>query len=456
LPARFEIRIGAVNLNIKRKLMIAFLIAGLAPFAVTGGIDILGLRWALLAELDPAEAFASKTQLMEIRLLAGLIGLAVIGSLSYLLARFFSRPITSMTNSMCGLAQGDISIEVPAIGRKDEIGDMASALQIFKDNALLKIAMQEERRRNDEKILEQKKAAVSEVHEFMEKISQIVETVTSAVAQLNTSSRSMADVALDTKNRTKAATAGSDDASQNVQTVASAAEQLSGSILEISRRVSTSAEIARRAVENARETDSQIQSLAHIASKIGEVVNLIADIAKQTNLLALNATIESARAGEAGKGFAVVASEVKDLASQTAKATEQISAQISEIQNATKDAVAAIDSIGEIIGEMDHITSGISAAVEEQAAATQEIARSIDFAASGTEEAVHNIQAVDEAADATGISATQIMDASDKLHRQTEMMKMEVDKFMRTLVTGPLDRRIAEVPIDFNDRRNAV
>lgn len=419
-------------------------------------VDILGLKWALLAESNTAEAFEAKRQMVHLILLVGLAGLAGIGVLGYFYARSFSRPITGMTDAMRHLAGGNIEVEVPAIGRKDEIGEMASALQIFRENALAKTAMAEEHSKNEERLCKQKEEATKEVRDFMGRIGQIVETVTTAVAQVNASSKSMADIAIETKNRTKAATAGSNDASQNVQTVATAAEQLSGSINEISRQVSTSAEIAGRAVQNAKQTDDQIQSLVQIASNIGEVVNLIADIAKQTNLLALNATIESARAGEAGKGFAVVASEVKDLASQTAKATEQISAQISDIQNATKDAVSAIGSISGIISEMDHITSGISAAVEEQTAATQEIARAIDRAASGTEQAVHNIQAVDEAADTTGNSATRMMGASDELHRQAEMMKIEVDKFMQALVTGPLDRRNVNMPINFSDRRNVA
>ena len=428
---------------------------GKSVLSAYGPADILGLKWAVLAKINQEEALAAENDMIQSILVIGLVGLFLIAILGYFLARSFSRPITGMTDAMRSLADGNTNVDVPALGRGDEIGDMAAALNVFKQNALSKLAMEEEHRRNEEKLQKQKEAAAADVRKFMDKIGQIVETVTSAVAQLNASSKSMADVATETKNRTKAAASGSNDASQNVQTVATAAEELSGSIAEISRQVSTSTEIAGRAVDSAKETDDQVQSLARIAGNIGEVVNLIADIAKQTNLLALNATIESARAGEAGKGFAVVASEVKDLASQTAKATEQISAQIAQIQTATKDAVTAIGSIGGIISEMDHITTGISAAVEEQAAATQEIARAIDRAASGTEEAVNNIETVNQAADATGNTAVEILNASDELYQQTEIMKTEVDKFMTALVTGPLDRRKIDEEIGFDDRRFA-
>ncbi len=419
-------------------------------------VDVLGTRWAVITKIDSNEAFEAQRHMIDSIILIGVLGMGAIALAGYLFARSLSRPITGMTSAMRGLADGNAQIEVPAQGRKDEIGEMAAALQVFKQNALSKIALEQEKQRNEDALHQQKERAAAEVRDFMNKISQIVETVTSAVAQLNASSKSMSDVAVETKQRTRAAASGSNEASQNVQTVATAAEQLSGSIAEISRQVSTSAEIAGRAVQNAKITDEQIQGLAKIAGSIGEVVNLIADIAKQTNLLALNATIESARAGEAGKGFAVVASEVKDLASQTAKATEQISAQISQIQGATKDAVLAIGSIGEIISEMDTITSGISAAVEQQAAATQEIARAIDQAATGTEEAVKNIGTVNMAADATGETAVQISQASDELYQQVEIMRTEVNKFMKALVTGPLDRRREEKPIAFRDRREAA
>lgn len=266
--------------------------------------------------------------------------------------------------------------------------------------------------------------------DFEIKMKGSMETVASAATELQATAQGMEGAASETSKGAEVVSRASQDASNNVQTVASAAEELSASISEISRQVSQSNEVASAAVAEVEDTNVKVQGLSEAANKIGEVVSLISDIAEQTNLLALNATIESARAGEAGKGFAVVASEVKNLANQTAKATEEISDQIGSIQAATKEAVVAIESIGGTINKMSEISSTISVAVEEQGAATQEIARNVEQAASGTNEVSSNITEVTQAAGQTGESAKDVLSAAGELSKQSEVLSAEMDTFL--------------------------
>lgn len=265
---------------------------------------------------------------------------------------------------------------------------------------------------------------------FEKTMKGVVETVASAATELQASAKTMEGTAQSTSEKSTVVAAAAEEASTNVQTVASASEELSSSISEISRQVTQSTQIASSAVAEVDGANEKVKGLADSADKIGEVVAMITDIADQTNLLALNATIEAARAGEAGKGFAVVASEVKNLATQTAKATEEISMQIGDIQGATQEAVSVIGSIGGTISEMSEITSAIAAAVEEQGSATQEIARNVEQAASGTTEVTSNIVQVTEAAKETGESANQVLGAAGELSKQAEVMSGEMDKFV--------------------------
>ena len=265
---------------------------------------------------------------------------------------------------------------------------------------------------------------------FEANIKAIVETVSSSSTELQGSAQSMSSTAEETSRQATAVAAASEEASTNVQTVASAAEELSKSVEEVGRQVGQSNKIAQSAVEEAQKTNEKVQGLAEAAQKIGEVVNLINDIASQTNLLALNATIEAARAGEAGKGFAVVASEVKSLANQTAKATEEIAAQIGAIQSATADAVSAIQGIGSTIGEISEIATTITEAVQQQGSATTEIAANVNQAASGTQEVSQNISGVTQAASETGEAATQVLAAANELSQQSEMLRDQVDSFL--------------------------
>jgi methyl-accepting chemotaxis protein len=268
------------------------------------------------------------------------------------------------------------------------------------------------------------------INEFDAKSTEAIESVATAAGELHISSQSLSGSAEETTRQSAAVAAASKQASANVQTVASATEELSASVQEVGRQAAQSAAIAQKAVEEAGRSNRMVSGLAEAAQKIGDVVNLINDIAGQTNLLALNATIEAARAGEAGKGFAVVASEVKSLATQTAKATEDIAGQIAAIQGATEQSVETIKAIGETIAEVNSIVSAIAAAVEEQSAVTKEIAGNVQQAATGTQEVSSNIAGVNQAAESTGGIAGQMLDAATELSRRSEQLSRDVKSFL--------------------------
>jgi len=353
------------------------------------------------------------------------------------IVRGITRPVALMTGAMSQLANGDLGIEVPALGRKNEVGEMAAAVQMFKNNAIRTKEIEAEAERQKHKTEEEKRQMMLKMaDDFEASIGGVVNSVSSASTEMQCSAEAVTETATLTSEQSAAASAAAEEASTNVQTVASAAEELSSSISEISRQVAQSTQIAGAAVAEVDGANTKVQGLATAAQKIGEVVALITDIADQTNLLALNATIEAARAGDAGKGFAVVASEVKNLANQTARATEEISAQIGGIQTATQDAVQAIGSIGGTIGKMNEIASAIAAAVEEQGAATQEIARNVEQAATGTHEVTANISNVNQGAAETGQSANQMLSAASELSQQSEILRGEVDKFLATIRNG--------------------
>ncbi len=394
-------------------------------------VEVGGTRWALIAEIDEAEAFAGVTEMRNLTLMIGAIGLAVIVAIGLLLARSLANPIVAMTATMNALAAGDKSVDIPARERKDEIGDMAAAVQVFKDSAIEMDRMRAEQEEKERRAEEEKRRAMHALADgFETSVKGIVDTVSSASTELQATAQSMSAVAEQASQQATAVAAASEQAATNVQTVASAAEELSSSIGEIARQVSESARIAGQAVDQAGHTDQVVRGLAESADRIGEVVDLINDIASQTNLLALNATIEAARAGDAGKGFAVVANEVKNLANQTAKATDEISGQIGSVQASTREAVSAIEAITGIIGRISEIASAIASAVEEQGAATQEIARNTEQAAAGTQEVSGNIGGVTQAAGEAGAAASQVLSSADDLARQSERLRAEVEAFI--------------------------
>ncbi|MCZ4281108.1 methyl-accepting chemotaxis protein [Kiloniella laminariae] len=394
-------------------------------------LNFQGIRWAMIAEIDEEEVLESSNEAAIYILLIGLVVLVLVALLGWYFARSIVRPIQQSTNEMLKLADGDKTFEVSGRDRSDEIGDMASALQTFKENAI----KQDEMAAKELEMVSLREARTKRIEQlvaaFEKDSNDILTQVGSAAAQMKNTSGEMSTIAQDTAMRSNTVAAAAEEASVNVQTVAAAAEELSCSIEEINRQVGESSQIARDAVSKADANIATIRGLEQASNRIGEVVGLISDIAEQTNLLALNATIEAARAGEAGKGFAVVASEVKNLANQTAKATDEISGQVNEMQEVTKSAVAAIEAIGKTIAAMNDISNSISTAIEEQGSATQEISRNVQEASAGTSEVTSNMQGVSEASSQTGHSSQQVLEASNELARHSEEMRKNVEAFIQ-------------------------
>ena len=400
--------------------------------ALSNVSDLIGT--SANAAKESAERTASRAR--NILIVTFLVAFGAVIAAVFWMVRAICTPLNAMTGAMGTLAGGNTTVEIPARDRKDEIGNMAAAMQVFKDNAIRAEEMAVEQRREHEAKTKRAAALEQRASSFDRSVSQALKTVTSAATEMQASAAALSATAEQTSRQANVVSAASEEATSSVQTVAAATEQLSGSITEISRQVSQSAEIANQAVAEAERTNGQVRSLADAAEKIGEVVKLISDIASQTNLLALNATIEAARAGEAGKGFAVVASEVKNLATQTGRATEEISAQIASIQGATSSSVEAIQGITTIISRINEVATSIASAVEQQGAATREIARNIQQAAAGTQEVSSNITGVTQAAGDTGHAAGQMLAATGELAKQSETLRTEVDSFLRDIKTA--------------------
>lgn len=396
-----------------------------------------GVTWTLMAEMDEEEvvrpAIAMRNQILMI--VIGII--AVMALIGFFLARTISKPIMSMSEAMGHLAEGDLSIDVPYLEKKDELGLMATAVQVFKDNAVEVVRLREEQEANAANAALQAQAVREQLaSDFESTVGGVVEAVASAATEMQSSAQALSATSEETSQQSSVVAAAAEEASTNIQTVSSAAEELSSSIAEINRQVLESTQIAESAVENVNATNERVRGLTEASDKIEAVISLITDIAEQTNLLALNATIEAARAGDAGKGFAVVASEVKELAGQTAKATEEIGAQIKDIQDSTSDTVSAIQSIGGTIDSIREISGAIAAAVEEQGSATQEIARNIEQVASGTVEVTSNIAGVNQAASETGHSGEELLAAANELSQQSEFLNAEVGNFLEKVRAG--------------------
>ena len=359
----------------------------------------------------------------------------VVLTLGVLIGRSVSRPLSAMRAAMIELARGNFSVVLPGLGRPDEIGEIAQAVETFKINAEAKAkAEAEEKIRQDKLAAERRRAdMIRMADDFEGAIGEIVETVSSAATELHASATSLTTTAGRSTELATLVEAASEEAATNVQSVASAAEELTASVSEISRQVQASARIASEAVSQAGQTNDRVGELSKAAARIGDVVELINAIAGQTNLLALNATIEAARAGEAGRGFAVVASEVKALAEQTAKATGDIGQQISSIQLATQDSVGAIRTIGGTIERLSDISSTIAAAVEQQGAATGEISRNVQNAAAGTSQVSASISSVRQGATETGSASAQVLSAAQSLSSDSNRLKLEVSRFLTTV-----------------------
>jgi len=377
------------------------------------------------------EVFDRAVWLMIATVILGL--LAGGGLMAAIVVGMVTRPLKSITAAMLKVADGDAEAPVPALGRKDEVGHLAGALETFKSNLVesRRLAAEQEA----ERAAKERRANVvsSAVAAFEKQIGEVVSTVSSASSELEAAAATLTQTAGSAQQLSTIVAAASEEAAGNVQSVAAATDEMSSSVGEIGRQVQESSRRAQQAVQLATSTDAKVTELLDSAGRIGEVVKLITAVADQTNLLALNATIEAARAGEAGKGFAVVASEVKALASQTAKATEAISAQIISMQNATREAASAIRTIGTSIVEVSEISTAIAAAVEEQGAATLEIARNVQEAAKGTTEVASNITQVNRGAVETGSASAQVLSAAQELAVQGSSLKTQVDSFLATV-----------------------
>lgn len=364
-------------------------------------------------------------------IIGALIAVTAMGiGVALLIVAGVAGPISAMTDAMKRLAGHDFKTQIVGVGRKDEIGAMAGAVQIFKDN-MIEADRLAAAQKTEQQVKEQRAQTLDGLTQrFEAKVRELVGALSSAATEMEATAHSMTSTAEEANKQSMTVASATEQASANVETVATASEELASSISEIGRQVAQSSKIALKAVEDAKRTDATVQELATGAQKIGEVVTLIQSIASQTNLLALNATIEAARAGEAGKGFAVVASEVKALANQTAKATDEISGQIGQIQDSTKQAVEAIRSIAQTIDEISQIATAIASAVEQQGSATKEIARNVQQAAQGTHDVADNIGRVKDASAATGAAASQVLGAAGGLAQQAQSLSREVDSFL--------------------------
>jgi methyl-accepting chemotaxis protein len=400
-----------------------------AKLGILVGVTIFGLciTGALAAYL-----MQNETRAVLWTLGLAVLGIAIaIGSIGWIVERSISGPLGQLGDRMRTLAEGVLDADIPGIGRGDEIGAMAASVQILKDNALRVRGLEKVEAGTQGRAAADRRAAMESIaSDFERSVNGIVRSVSTAAAGMQATAQSMTATASDASARAATVGAASESSSNNVGMVAAAAEELSSSVAEISRQVTQSSAVASKAVGDAERTNATVQALSTGAEKIGEVVKLIHSIAAQTNLLALNATIEAARAGESGRGFAVVASEVKALANQTAKATEEISAQVSAMQASTSDAVLSIGGITETIALMSEITVSIATSIDQQGEATREIARNIASVATGSSEISVHIGGVSTAAAATGLAASDVLSNARELDNQSGMLRAAVDEFL--------------------------
>ncbi|MGL4396397.1 MAG: methyl-accepting chemotaxis protein [Hyphomicrobium sp.] len=378
-----------------------------------------------------AAAYASASTL-----LMSIVGLALavaVGAILFTLKRII-QPIDAITSAMGVLAGGNMAVDIPGVGRGDEIGRMAGSVEVFKTNMIETERLRAEQVEFEKRAAAQRKADMNKLAaDFQRAVGGIVETVSAAASQLESSAGSLTKTAERTQARSGSVAAASEETSANVQSVAAASEELTATISEISRQVQQSSSVANQAVTQAAKTNEKVSELSESANRIGDVIGLINTIAGQTNLLALNATIEAARAGEAGRGFAIVAQEVKALAEQTAKATNEIAAQISGMQAVTNDAVIAIQDITQTIGAMSEISGIIAAAVEQQGATTQEISRNVQEAARGTTEVASSITDVSKGASDTGTASAQVLTSAKQLSSESNNLRRQVETFLASV-----------------------
>ncbi|MGY8684243.1 HAMP domain-containing methyl-accepting chemotaxis protein [Bradyrhizobium sp. UFLA05-153] len=400
------------------------------------GISVQQLVEGVQKETNDSTFQARRQISFATMVMLALGALTLVGSVLFVwlyVGRNILRRIGGLQRAMQLLSTGDLDAEIVRTKHNDEIGAMTDTLQVFRQSMIEARALSSEQDKDRAAKAERAARMEAQIGSFEGTVRTALDNLAQSANSMQATAQSMSSTADQSNALVNAVASAAEETSVNVQTVSAGTEQLSSSIAEISRQVVTSAEIAKKAVIEAGATDATVQGLADSASRISVVVDLIQTIASQTNLLALNATIEAARAGEAGRGFAVVASEVKSLASQTAKATDEIRTQIASMQQVTTSAVGAIRGIGQIIGEINDVTTAIAAAVEEQGAATHEIARNIQHAAGGTSEVSSNIVGVSTASAEAGAAATEVLSASDALRREADVLRGEIDAFLSNI-----------------------
>jgi methyl-accepting chemotaxis protein len=394
-------------------------------------VEFLGIKWALVAQITEVEFSAGLTAMRNIIALITLTLIALITGAGVYLARQIANPISHTTDAMNRLAAGETDMEIANSDRTDEIGEMARAVEVFKQNAIDRMAL-EAAQAEEQKAKEARTAEIENlISGFDNSMAQMLGAVSAAATEMEHTASAMTATSATTNAKSTAIAAASEEASTNVQTVAGAAEELASSIQEIRRQVEQSTNVTLKATQTAQDASDRIEGMSSAAKQIGEVVTLIQDVAEQTNLLALNATIEAARAGDAGKGFAVVASEVKELANQTARATEEISQQISAVQASTDEAVTAIHEVTTTVNEISEISGAIASSIEQQQEATVEISSNVQEAASSSNEVTSNVSGVSSAAQESAGAATQVQAAAGELAGQSESLKSTVDKFLK-------------------------
>ena len=401
-------------------------------------LDILGTKWALIVDEDYEHAMKPSYDVRNTGILLVLASVALMSLLGVVIVRrMLTNPLNDIQGDMQKLAGGDLDVHVQHTDRHDEIGSMANALEVFKGNAIRTKDLEQAKIADEEMARQERKATMYRMaDQFEQRVQGVIQSVASASTELLQTSESMNSIMGDATRKANSVAAASEQTTNNVQTVASAAEEMTASVKEISAQVSKSTQVVAETVAKADRADISAKSLEGAASQIGDVVQLIKDIAEQINLLALNATIESARAGEAGKGFAVVASEVKNLATQTTKATEEIATQIDSIQSISKEVVDALNTIKLSIDNVNQYAGGIASAVEEQSAVTDEIAMNMQTAATGTQTIRENIGEVSAASESAQQSSEQVLEASRMLSREAELLSREVSEFLNEIRNG--------------------
>jgi methyl-accepting chemotaxis protein len=399
--------------------------------------EFMGTKWAVVADNDLAEIMKPINKMKNAIFIGLFICLSVVALLAFFLARTISKPISNITSVMSLVAKGDLEQNVPSIERGDEIGDMAKALQVFKDNGIEARKMAERQKAMEKEVEAQRRADMLKIaDDFEAQVMGVIKGVSAAAEQMQSSAQHLSSIATETSSQVTAVSAATEEASANVQAVAAAIEEFTSSIQEINRQIAGTTNQSHEATQEAGRTNDLVATLLTTSQGVGEVVGLIQAISEQTNLLALNATIEAARAGEAGKGFSVVANEVKNLAGQTKKSTDDIRDKIGHMQDLASGSATAVKTISDMIRKISENAAAVAAAAEEQGATTREISNSVQQAALGTQEVARNISGVSESSAETGRMATDVLNASGELSRQSETLRLEVEKFISTIRAG--------------------